>query len=108
MSLFSIQSAEQLRNTFDDLLTLDEENAHTWLRARFEELHETAVNCENEQIAVRAAEILCDLAGLSEAEQEFTIGSNGILSPSPKTVQTRAAAVCKRLAECQELTSEKI
>jgi hypothetical protein len=100
-----IQSAQQLRDMFDDLLTVNEEKAHAWLRAKFQELHDTAVSREDDEATVRAAEILCDLAGLSEAEHTFTIESNGILSPSPKTVQARAAALCKRLAECRELTA---
>lgn len=100
-----IQSAQQLRDTFDDLFTVDEEKAHTWLLSSLQELLDTAVSREDDQAAVRAAEILCDVAGLSEGENTFTIESNGILNPSPKTLQARAAAVCKRLTECRELAA---
>lgn len=104
-----IHSADELRVRLADLLDIDEPFAHGWLHARFNELYETALNRSDDQASVQAAEILCDLAGLPEAERAFTIESNGVLRPSPETVQARAAAVCRRLAEFRELTDvEKI
>lgn len=88
----SQELTEQFAVLFDD----DPEYAHVWLQGRFHELCEAATSRDDER-CVAAAEVLADLVGCTEYEEACTVATNGIVVAKPKTLQSRAAAVCRRL-----------
>lgn len=92
-------TCEELKEEFAGLFEDDPEYAHVWLQSRFQELFEDATSRDDDERCVSAAEVLADLVGCPQHEEASTVTSNGIVVAEPKTLQSRAAAVCRRLRE---------
>lgn len=92
-------TCEELKEQFADLFEDDPEYAHVWLQSRFQELYDVATSRSDDERCVAAAEVLADLFGCSDCEEACSVTSNGIVVAHPKTLQSRAAAVCRRLRE---------